>query len=499
MVIGVTLLFLDFTGSLHAWLGWMAKIQLVPAVLAVNVVVIVALIVLTMLLGRVYCSVICPLGVYQDFVNWLRKRLNKRARNRFAYSKPLHWLRYGFLTVFVAAIIAGIGSLVALLDPYGNYGRFAATLMQPIWQWGNNALDAVATRFDSYAFYPVEVWVRSLPTLLIALVMLALVTTLAWRGGRTYCNTICPVGSFLGLLSRFSLFRFTIDTASCVNCGSCARRCKASCIDFKRHAIDYSRCVACGDCVDNCSTSAIKLRLAFAKPTTDGDNTDPEPQRPINVDSGKRAFLLGSAIALSGAALATTEKRLDGALAEIEDKKVPKRATPILPPGALSARNMARHCTACQLCVAECPNQVLRPSEGLLTLMQPMLSYERGNFCRPECTRCGNVCPTGAIRPITVEQKSATQIGHAVWVMEHCVPLTRKDDNGKPLACGNCARHCPTGAIRMKPVNPDADEPVLIPFVNDERCIGCGACESVCPARPFTAIYVEGHDTHRTI
>ena len=491
--VGLTLLFLDFTGTLHRWLDFMAKVQLMPAVLSINVSVIIGLALLTFLLGRVYCSVICPLGVLQDFVSWLRGRLNKKKLNRFGYSPERRWLRYPILIIFIAAIVAGIGSLVALLDPYGAYGRFATGLLQPLWQCGNNGLAAIAEHYESYAFYKSEVWLRSLPVLLITVCLTALVIVLAWRGGRTYCNTVCPVGTMLGLLSRFSLFRFTINNDKCISCGACAQWCKASCIDFHNHSIDYSRCVACGDCVSNCSTSAIALRPVWSK-SADASESD----KPISVDKGKRAFLIGSAVALSGAALAQTKKKRDGGLAVIEDKKIPERKTPITPPGSLSARNMARHCTACQLCVAECPNQVLRPSDDLMTLMQPVLSYERGNFCRPECVRCSQVCPTGAIRPITIAEKSSLQIGHAVWVMEHCLPLNDKTEDGLPIACGNCARHCPAGAIRMVPMG-DGDDAPLIPVINEERCIGCGACESVCPARPFTAIYVEGHDTHRSI
>ena len=124
---------------------------------------------------------------------------------------------------------------------------------------------------------------------------------------------------------------------------------------------------------------------------------------------------------------------MDGGLAFIEDKKIPKRQTPIVPPGSASLRNFTKHCTACQLCVSVCPNGVLRPSTDLLTLMQPEVSYERG-YCRPECTSCSDVCPAGAILPITKEDKSATQIGHAVWIDKNCVVITDE------VECGNCAQ-----------------------------------------------------------
>ena len=205
----------------------------------------------------------------------------------------------------------------------------------------------------------------------------------------------------------------------------------------------------------------------------------------------RRSFLLTTALATT-AALAQEKKKVDGEFAKIEDKVAPERQTPLTPPGSLSARNMVRHCTGCQLCVSNCPNGVLRPSSDLLTLMQPLMSYERG-YCRPECVRCSEVCPAGAIRPITKEEKSSTQIGHAVWIKKNCLPVT------DGVSCGNCARHCPTGAIEMVPMDENDEESPMIPAVNEARCIGCGACENLCPVRPFSAIYVEGHEQHRTI
>ena len=163
----ITLLFLDFTGTLHSWFGWMAKIQFLPAVLALNVGVILLLVALTLVFGRVYCSVICPLGVFQDVVSWISGR-RKKGKYRFTYSPAKNVLRYGVLALFVIALIAGIGSFVALLAPYSSYGRIASNLFAPIYGWGNNALAYLAERADSYAFYETSVWLKSLPTFIVA-------------------------------------------------------------------------------------------------------------------------------------------------------------------------------------------------------------------------------------------------------------------------------------------------------------------------------------------
>ena len=536
----ITLLFLDVTGTLHRWFGWLASIQFWPALLALHVGVLALLVALTLVFGRIYCSVICPLGVMQDVISRLH---GMRKKNRFTYSKEKRWLRYGVLAVFVASALAGVNAVVSLLAPYSSYGRIAGSLMKPVYEAGNNVLAAVAEHFNSYAFYSVDVWMKSLPTLVVASLTLVVIAVMAWRGGRTYCNTICPVGTILSFLARFSWLKVRIDGSKCVDCGLCTKNCKASAIDFKNHRIDYSRCVVCGDCIDKCRKGAISLSSGQADKQTSrqadkqtsrradkqtsgqadeltsgqvdkltGGQVNKQTGKQANnanllvnssagglsavnslsVDTGRRSFLLGLAVASTAAALAQEEKKVDGGLAAIEDKVAPERLTPITPPGSLSAQHFARHCTACQLCVSNCPNGVLRPSTDLSTFMQPTMSYERG-YCRPECTRCGDVCPTGAINPITRADKSAMQIGHAVWIKKNCVPLT------DGVECGNCARHCPTGAITMVPVDPKGERSLKIPAVNEARCIGCGACENLCPARPFSAIYVEGHEVHREV
>ena len=487
MMIGITLLFLDFSGTAHVWLGWLSKIQFLPAVLALNVAVIAVLVMLTLVFGRIYCSVICPLGIMQDLFGWMGKRARK---NRYTYSKAKTWMRIIFFIAMVLAILMGMGTVVQLLAPYSAFGRIATMLLQPVWIWGNNVLASIAEHYDSYAFYSVDVWLRSLPVLLVAVATVVLLAVLAWRNGRTYCNTVCPVGTLLGMLSRFSLMKIRFDEGKCRNCSLCTKNCKASCIDFKTHTVDATRCVVCGDCIESCKFGALKYRLEVRGKRTER-TTDNDTQDTPLTSKERRSFLLTSAL-LTTAAMAQEAKKTDGGLAEIVDKVAPERQTPLTPPGSLSASNMARRCTGCLLCVSECPNQVLRPSGDLLHLMMPVMSYERG-YCRPECTRCSEVCPAGAILPIRHEDKASTQIGHAVWIKKNCLPLT------DGVECGNCARHCPVGAIEMVPSDADDDESPAVPVVNESVCIGCGACENLCPARPFSAIYVEGHEVHKEV
>ena len=475
----------------------MAQLQFLPAVLALNLAVIIGLVLFTLAFGRLYCSVICPLGVYQDAVAhvsvWFKKR--KKNSKPYSWSREVRWLRYGVWILFVAALLLGVQGFVALLAPYSAYGRIITAVV------------------------PRSAWVWSLPTFCVAIATLLLVSILAWKGGRTYCNTVCPVGTTLSFFSRFALFRPVIDADKCRNCKVCEHHCKASCIDISRHSIDYSRCVDCFNCLSDCKFGALHYRFRgvagrekAAAETVSLRSTPPiasDGPLPLMVPrvaqvsaacpspacqserataneagNGRRAFLTGAAVAIGTAAMAQG-KKVDGGFADIAEKATLHRDTPLTPPGSESIKDFYSKCTACQLCVANCPNKVLRPSNELDRLMQPEMGYERG-WCRPECTNCSQVCPSGAINKISREEKTQYHIGTASINRELCVA-----ENG--TKCGNCARRCPTGAIKM--IHPEGRD-VRIPVVNEEICIGCGACEFLCPARPISAISVNGRHVH---
>jgi len=488
----MALLFLDFTGTLHPYLGWMAKFQLVPALLAHSIVIIFILALFTLLLGRVYCSVCCPLGVTQDCISNISGRLGKQ-KNRFSFSKAKTWLRYGTLALFIAALVANISIIVSLLDPYASFGRVAFNLLAPIYRTGNNILAWFAEATNTYAFYATDVWIKSGITFGIAVITIIVVGLLAWRSGRTYCNTICPVGTLLGFVSRFSIYKPAFDTEKCTKCGLCEKVCKASCIDSKNMTIDHSRCVTCFNCMEKCNSGAMEYALAFSKKKTPQPEKEPAEN---NNSAMTRRSVMAIAWTMAVASTAKAQQQLqlyaDGGLADIEDKKAPERKNSIVPPGALGPENVRRHCSACQLCVSSCPNNVLRPSSKLATLMQPEMSFERG-YCRPECTECSQVCPTNAIKKITTAEKTAISIGHPVWIKDNCIV------NRDEVQCKSCERHCPTDAITLVDRDPGAPKSLKIPTIDNERCIGCGACEYYCPARPFSAIYIEGHHRHHTV
>ena len=477
----VTLLFLGIGWQFNLWFAWVAKVQFLPALMALDFVVLAILIVLTLIFGRLYCSVICPLGVMQDIFSWFGKRQKK---NRYSYSSEKRLLRYSVLALFVVCLVIGFAPVTTLLAPYSAYGRIVNSIFRPLYDLLQNALAAIDTHFEWYMIPEAELWLRSVTTLVVAILTLVVLGILAWRNGRTYCNTICPVGTILSFFARFSLLRIQVDEKKCNKCSLCEKNCKAAAIDSKSGKVDYSRCIACGDCIDKCAHKALEYKLVKPQSSKSDSTKEKEPVSPE-----RRAMLTGALIAVGTSAMAQAKIKVDGGLAEIEDKKAPCRNTPLTPPGALSVQNLQKHCTACQLCVSACPNNVLRPSTDPARFMQPEMSFERG-FCRPECNRCSQVCPTAAIRAIEPEDKTAIHIGRAVWIAENCIPVTKGDK------CGACARSCQAEAILMVDYTTSDGRKVKVPTVDVERCIGCGECEYICPARPFSAIYVEGYTTH---
>ncbi|MDO5760259.1 MAG: 4Fe-4S binding protein, partial [Bacteroidota bacterium] len=245
----ITLLFLDFTGVLHKYFSFLAKIQLLPAIMALNFVVVALLIVLTLIFGRIYCSVICPLGIMQDVFSHLH---TWRKKNRFRFAKEYKILRYSVFVLFIVVLLLGINSLAILLAPYSSYGRMVQNLFSPIYLFFNNILAYFAARLDSYTFYSQEIYIRSISTFVIALVSFLVIGFLAWKKGRLYCNSICPVGTLLSFFAKFSFFKIRIEANKCIKCDKCTRNCKAECINGKENFVDYSRCVVCGNCQATC-------------------------------------------------------------------------------------------------------------------------------------------------------------------------------------------------------------------------------------------------------
>jgi Polyferredoxin len=468
------LLFVNLGTSVSANLSWLAQIQLAPAILSGSLAVVLGLVLTTLLFGRIYCSVICPLGLLQDLIG----RLGRSRRFHFRKNRP--WLRFSMLALFVLALVFGLPLVFGLLEPYSAFGRIAADLLAPIWQLANNGLAWLAARSDAFWAVRTDIWIKGLAALTSALLTFMVIGLLAVKSGRLWCNSICPVGTALGLVSRWALFRPRIKVGDCKHCGTCEKVCKASCIDSQKAVIEADRCISCFNCLQVCPKQAVKL----APLRWEG--------RPVGLaepDLSRRTLVISALSAVGTLPLLKTGPLLaaEQAIEALGRKQVYQRQIPVLPPGAKDLATFSTHCTGCQLCVSACPNQVLSSRDSGGGLLQPALGFERG-YCRPNCVACTQVCPTGAIKPLTLPAKSALQIGRAKVDLDSCIL-----PGGE--ICTACSRNCPVAAINIV----SGQDGRKYPAVNHELCTGCGACEYFCPIRPQAAIRVEGNQEQRKI
>ena len=256
--IGLNLFFFGFVDCM----GGLAQIQFVPACLAFNLSlggVALALVGMTIVMGRLYCSVICPLGVFQDIVLWMRRRV---VRKDFAYRPGRPVVRAVCAGLFVVLLLCGFASLAGLIEPYSVYGRFATHLFEPLAAMCANAAADLAAKWGHPCMLKTEIFVRGWAAFGVAGVSFLTITVLAaWRG-RLFCNTVCPVGAMLGLLTLAAKtpVKIRFDAAKCVKCGLCAKACKAECIDVANGKVDQSRCVRCFNCLGACKKGAMSWK-----------------------------------------------------------------------------------------------------------------------------------------------------------------------------------------------------------------------------------------------
>lgn len=476
----ISVLFLDiFNLFPPALFQYVTFLQFIPSaikffsLLLISSVGFIIILILTLLFGRVYCSSICPIGTLQDLSSYLARKIKKRKK--YKHSKEQRLLRYSILVIVLLPIIFGNLFLLYLLDPYSNFGRILTQIFNPAVTAINNAVAFTFEKFDIYLLYPIEVKTLYTSLILFPAVFFFIILYMSFKRGRLYCNTICPVGTFLGVLSKLTIFKLKIDKPSCEGCGICARVCKSECIEKKTKEIDFSRCVACYDCLDVCPSDSINYEFVNIK----SDNK--------YIDDSRRNFLSRTSlffITVTSSALAQVK-----IIPKKESKHQINKISVVSPPGSESVDNFNSNCTACHLCISACPTKVLQPSFiewGMFNILQPFMDYNT-SFCNYDCNICGDVCPTGAINSINIQRKKLTQLGKAIFVKENCIVETEN------TACGACSEHCPTKAVMMV----DYKNGLKIPEVTDKYCVGCGACEFACPVKPYKAIYVDGHLVHQ--
>ena len=474
-----------------------ADVQVVPALLAGSWLAVALLALATLLFGRVYCSLICPLGMLQDALGRL---CSKKSGKRLRFRPPAKRLRLGIALFFLLALSFGNTMMVSLLEPYSMYGIIATHLFKQGWISLNNTLAQFNSLAALFSLHNLPYSNLAFASMLVAALLFTFFAVFVRLRGRDYCGRFCPVGTVLGWLGRFALFRVRFVEEHCVHCRRCERVCKTSCLDIDNQQADYSRCVVCFNCLSACPHGALRYGLAH-RPTKAGKPRLPlmaeeqpadKPARPLAPDAERRQFVglhLAAMAGMGAFALGQAKQSLAGATAGATDE-LASRVT-LTPPGSGSRAHFTRHCTACQLCVARCPSRVLRPSSGeygLLQILQPRMDFHLG-FCNYDCVVCTEVCPSGAIAPLTVQEKHETQTGNVTFIQHLCVVESKLQN------CGACAEHCPSQAVKMVPY--DKAPHLTIPAITPDLCVGCGACEYACPVVPDKAIYVQGLLAHK--
>jgi len=407
-------------------------------------VAVISIIVLTLFFGRLYCAVLCPLGILQDVFS---------AGKKYKY-RPLRpvW-KYAVFSAVTGMILLGFALPAALLLPSSNFPAAVNNLFVPaVWKF-LSLLGAGKT------WYVREPEAGAAAVSLATMIFIFLLVR--WRG-RIYCNLFCPVGVFLSFFSRRPVLRISLDGNKCVSCGACVSVCKAMCIDIKTGTVHNESCLMCFNCEDICPKGAIRY-------------VRPPGVKSAGCDSTRRELLSAAGCMAAGAVVGGMLKKASSA--------VRTDSSPVMPPGAGNSAIFHSKCLGCGVCISKCSGKVLKASVkeyGLVGFMQPVMGHDRG-FCRFGCTACMRSCPSHSLNVLTPAEKKHWRVGLAVFTPADCIAYRYDRD------CGACAEHCPVGSIDMIPY-----KNTRIPSINDRLCIGCGACRHICPAVPEKAIRVEG-------
>ena len=292
---------------------------------------------------------------------------------------------------------------------------------------------------------PISVFGKAVALWWPGVAVFAVVVILATIGdGRWWCNWVCPYGTVFNLVAKLTPCKNKVGKG-CQHCRKCFGAGKEKCGNMEVCKCENGGMVEC----ENGESAEIT----------------------------RRETLKGVAV------LAVADKLTDGGFAEVSLPGVPDRGTSVLPPGAGDRETFYRKCVSCQLCIANCPGKCLVQSTDLKTFGQPVMDFRYG-YCLGSCVKCGEICPELAIRKLQVVQRPNVHVGEAVWKKDLCVRTTEGDQ------CTACVRKCPVQAIHLVQG---------FPVVDRQKCIGCGACEHVCPARPLPAIYVKGYEMQRVV
>ncbi len=387
----------------------------------------------TAVLGRVFCGFVCPLGSLIDGFDAVVGRIKYRKLD-------FRFLKYYLL--FFLLVLALLGStLVFFFDPIVITGRSFVGVIRPV----VSLLTGSPVMHNGIIFFAI----------MAGILMFGFIQKRFW------CRNLCPLGALLGLVGRFSLLRYRLDD-DCKECSLCARLCPTQAIDSDERVITSSECIRCMNCLGDCPEK--KIHIGFGV----GPLPGPGP------DLSRRGFLASVGLGIIAAPLLKTDF-----LTKINLGKV------IRPPGAIPESLFLNACVRCGECVKVCPTRGLQPvmfQGGLAGLFAPRLEARIGG-CERNCNGCGQVCPTGAIRKLSLDEKSYVKMGTAVIHKEMC--LAWEQDK----VCLICDEACPYNAITSR-LAEAAGSRLLRPFIDEELCTGCGICESRCPIAGPSAIEI---------
>ncbi|MEE8431752.1 MAG: 4Fe-4S binding protein [Candidatus Desulfatibia sp.] len=438
---------------------------------------------LTFFFGRIFCGFICPFGTFHHLIGTIKPALKEHQMIEANIKKPDQRFKYFLLIMLLLAALLGL-NLSGLLDPISFLFRSLALAVLPGLGIGIKELFDLMAQSDLKALnffsYGAEIIVSPIfgygykayqSGWLIGGLFLIVLLINRIRP-RFWCRTLCPLGALLGVFARYSFLRLEKDVEKCTDCKLCLKNCQGAANPISGEQWETSECLFCFNCFNACPENAISFE--FRWPLV--KNKAP--------DMGRRAVLGGLVAGISLPFMG----RLDGQIHKVSDPRL------IRPPGSIPENDFLTLCQRCGLCMKACPTDVINPAlteAGMAGFWTPNLIMIQG-YCEYTCTLCGSVCPTGAIRRISVKEKieAPVRIGSAYIARGRCMPWS---GNGP---CIVCEEHCPTSpkAIRLYEgwmPGPDGKYiDVKLPYVNLKDCVGCGICEYKCPVKGRPAIRV---------
>ena len=436
--------------------------------LAAGMLLSVATVAVTFLFGRWFCGWICPFGTVHHLFSSLRGGTVKARLDTGGYGR---WqkVKYYVLVVFLAGALLGV-NVVGWLDPLCFFFRGMAVAVYPAL---NSAADSILVN-DSLRRHLLAVEQPHYFGNVLIGVLFGIVIALNFYRARFWCRYICPLGALLGIVGKNPLVRLHKSPDACDNCRLCLADCQGGANLPDTLEWKPAECFYCFNCESDCPSRAVTFSLGtnFLKPPKDS-----------RLNLGRRQLLASGAAGVGAAFLFRTHPLAD---------KRSYNPELVRPPGALAEEEFLAKCIRCGECMKVCPTNGIHPAAleaGLEGMWSPVMKMTIG-YCEYECTLCTEVCPTGAIRLLTVDEKQKIKIGLAYIDRNRCLPYA------SARTCIVCEEYCPTPKkaiwLEEAQVTTDQGEKVTVkqPRVNLELCIGCGICTNKCVIKGQPAILV---------